>query len=281
MKIHRYIAGLRGMPRINMSLTRGAVASAARVVDPTRPDTWEFSGFSQNGEDGIVDVLRGQLLRENRYFVEIGSGDGLENNTSWLALVHRFSGIWVEGNRAKSRRGRAIFSELCDGTESISMFVTRAAVPALLGRAREADPDVFSLDVDGVDFHIAEALFDGGFRPKICVVEYNASFGPDMRVTVPYADSFRARRGRGNNLYFGCSVAGWTSFFERRGYRFITVDQHGVNAVFVDPAAFPGEFLEGITGCRYRESFVRTKGYGHGWSAQFALMADREFVWIE
>ena len=57
----------------------------ARRIDLTRPATWEFSGFSQNGEDGILDVLRHQLTRSNRYFIEIGAADGIENNIGALA----------------------------------------------------------------------------------------------------------------------------------------------------------------------------------------------------
>ena len=280
MKIRRYLATLLGMPRVNMALTRGAVACHLRTVDPTDPRSWEFSGFSQNGEDGILDVLCRQLLHPNRYFVEIGAGNGLENNTTWLALVHRYSGIWVEGNRGKSRRCRALFSGLSDGVESVPMFVTRESAPTLMRRIREHEPDVFSLDVDGVDFHVAQALLDAGLRAKICVVEYNAAFGPDMQVTVPYDARFRARRGHGHNLYFGCSIGAWINFFEARGYRFVTVDQNGVNAFFVNTACVAPEFLDRVRGCRYRESFVRTKGYGHGWEQQFALIASRPLTWI-
>ena len=278
MSLHRSIATVLGMPRVNMSLTRGAVACGLRTIDLTAPDTWEFSGFSQNGEDGILDVLCRQLLRPNRYFVEIGAGDGTENNTTWLALVHRYSGLWIEGNRRKSRRCRALFSRLSDGAATVPMFVTTDSVPALMQRVREHQPDVFSLDMDGVDFHIAQALFAHGLRPRICVVEYNASFGPDMRVTVPYDARFRATRGHGNNLYFGCSIAAWRSVFEPLGYRFVTVDRNGVNAFFVDATAVLPAFLAAVRGCPYRESFVRIKGYGHDWKRQWELIASRPYV---
>ncbi len=61
----------------------------ARDVDLRSPQSWEFSGFSQNGEDGILDVLRRQLKQRNRYFVEIGSADGLQNNSSWLVVAEQ------------------------------------------------------------------------------------------------------------------------------------------------------------------------------------------------
>jgi len=68
-KLNRYLHHLRRMQRMNMALSRGAATSALRNVDLTKPDTWEFSGFSQNGEDGIIDVLTRQILKPNRYFI--------------------------------------------------------------------------------------------------------------------------------------------------------------------------------------------------------------------
>ena len=73
------------MSRVNMSLARAAATSSLRKIDYTNPISWEFSGFSQSGGDGIIDVLIGKLLNPNRYFIEIGSNDGIENNTAWLA----------------------------------------------------------------------------------------------------------------------------------------------------------------------------------------------------
>lgn len=40
-----------------MSIARGAATAGLRAIDPLDPRTWEFSGFSQNGEDGIIDHL--------------------------------------------------------------------------------------------------------------------------------------------------------------------------------------------------------------------------------
>jgi len=44
----------RGRERITIALSRGAAMRTARTVDLTPPETWEFSGFSQNGEDGLL-----------------------------------------------------------------------------------------------------------------------------------------------------------------------------------------------------------------------------------
>lgn len=69
-----------------MSLARGAATSALRNLDMSNLSSWEFSGFSQNGEDGIIDVLTRNIVEPNRYFIEIGASDGVENNTASVLI---------------------------------------------------------------------------------------------------------------------------------------------------------------------------------------------------
>src|SRR3954469_19329975 len=88
-------------PRIAMAFARAAATSGLRQIEPTRPATWEFSGFSQNGEDGIIDYLCQHIVEPNRYFIEIGASNGLENNTSWLAMARRYSGLMIDGDASK------------------------------------------------------------------------------------------------------------------------------------------------------------------------------------
>ena len=84
----------------------GEATIQLRVLDPDRPLTWEFAGFSQHGEDGIVDYLSSQVLAPNRFFVEIGAGDGIQNCTAWLAFAKSYGGIWVEGNADQCKSAR-------------------------------------------------------------------------------------------------------------------------------------------------------------------------------
>src|SRR4051812_28600544 len=66
------------MARLNTGFSRGALNVATRKVDPLRPSTWEFSAFSQHGEDGVIEHLLAHVRQPNRYFVEIGSADGIQ-----------------------------------------------------------------------------------------------------------------------------------------------------------------------------------------------------------
>ena len=62
---------IQAQSRASYGSSRGAAGAAVRVLDPLVPITWEFGGFSQHGEDGIIDHLCSQMLAPNRFFFEI------------------------------------------------------------------------------------------------------------------------------------------------------------------------------------------------------------------
>ena len=59
-------------------------------------NSYEYSNFSQNGEDGIIQFLTSKLKDNNKFFVEIGSGNGLENNSTNLVL-NNWQGLVLDG----------------------------------------------------------------------------------------------------------------------------------------------------------------------------------------
>jgi hypothetical protein len=270
-RLKNCIRDSRDRERIAIALSRGAAMSAARNVDLRRPETWEFGGFSQNGEDGLLEVLRSQLKSSNRYFVEIGAADGIENNTAWLLVAERYGGVMVEGNPSLAARAQRSVVPHSIAAEAVQMFVTKDNAGDIAARALFKDPDVFSLDIDGNDYHVANAVFGCGFRPKIFVVEYNSVFGPERECTIPYQADFTIYR-HPTELWYGVSIAGWRKFFTERGYRFVTVDRNGVNGFFVDPQHFEGAFLDGIVGCPWRENFYQFRKFRKSSAEQFLLI---------
>lgn len=272
-----YLIDYKDRQRIAIALAKGSASRAARRVDLADPGSWEFSGFSQNGEDGILDVLRSQLKQSNRYVVEIGAAEGTENNSSWLLTTAGYEGLMIEGDPRQSARARRNVVRYSIGSECVSMFVTLASVEAILSMIAHSDPDVFSLDIDGNDYHIANAMFGRGFRPRIVSVEYNSAFGPERSIASTYRDDFRRATAHPSQLYYGVSVSAWRAFFARHGYRFVTVDSKGVNAFFVDPVPFDATFLEGVRGLTFAENRYQMRAHGRDHAGQFALIADEAF----
>ena len=52
------------------------------------------------------------------------------------------------------------------------------------------NPDLLSLDIDGIDYYVAKGIMELGLRPKVFVVEYNSAFGDEAGVTVEYKHDF-------------------------------------------------------------------------------------------
>ena len=268
-RLKQYQLQARAHPRIAMALARAAATSALRQLDPVRPSTWEFTAFSQNGEDGIIDYLCGRILRPNRYFVEIGASNGLENNTTWLAMARRYGGLMIDGDPAKVAECRQTFGSLNGPVAFVALMVNRESGAEIERLALYPNPDVFSLDIDGFDYFVASALLDRGFRPKIFIVEYNSAFGPERSVTIPYQEPFNRHRAHPSGYYYGVSVTGLRNLLVRHGYRFITVDQNGVNAFFADPVEFDAVFLQAVSGSPFRENIVQRHESRTDWEGQF------------
>ena len=264
--------------RVNISLSKGTAMMLARDIDLANPSTWEFSGFSQNGEDGILDVLRRKLLSCNRYFVEIGSEDGIQNNSAWLVVAAQYNGLMIDGNAEFIARAKKSIQNYSIGTECHCIFLTRENVSELKSLALHLNPDVFSLDIDGNDYHIVKALLETGFRPKIFVVEYNSVFGWERRLTIAYQQDFNFRKAHPTQLYYGVSIAGWRKFFSSQGYQFVTVDQNGVNAFFVDPSCFNEGFLRDIKGLEFAENRYQLVKFRMPSELQFELIIDQDFI---
>lgn len=277
-KLLHYPEDSRDRQRIAIALAKGAATRQARRVDLALPATWEFSGFSQNGEDGVLDVLRSQLSDSNRSFLEIGSGDGVENNSAWLLVAEKYAGLMVEGDGWLARRTTRNIISLGIGSECRNQFVTLQTLPGLLALAPCMDPDVMSLDIDGNDHHIMKAALDAGFRPRIVVVEFNSVYGPERAVTIPYQADFVLSKAHPSQLHYGVSIAGWRKLLEARGYRFITVERNGVNAFFVDPAWFEPAFLEGVQGLPFAENRYQRHKFGVPSDRQFERIANEPLI---
>jgi hypothetical protein len=259
-------------------MSRAAATSALREVDPTAPNSWEFSAFSQHGEDGIIDYLTRRLRDPHRYFMEVGCSNGLENNSTWLALGRTFGGLMIDGNLEDLAWCRYVLGPMNYGLTFHHMFVTRENVESLRDLARHSDPDVFSLDIDGNDYYVVDALMSAGFHPRIWVLEYNSAFGPNRSVTIPYRADFRIEQVYAKDLYAGCSLQAWRKLMVRNGYVFVTVDLSGTNAFFVDPEHFESQFIESLFGLDFRDNTSHVREYRMGWEGQSKLIKGMDLV---
>jgi len=79
-------------------------------------------------------------------------------------------------------------------------------------------------------------------RPRVIVVEYNATFGPERSVTIPYTRGFDRYRAHASGFYHGASLTALARLGERKGYVLAGCDSRGTNAFLVDAEAAAGAF---------------------------------------
>lgn len=254
--------------RMAFACSSGMLAAAARRIDDSDPRTWEFSAFSQNGEDGVVEMLLNHATSPDRSFVEIGASDGLENNSAYLALVRKYRGVMVEADSTLSRQASRVLTPYNVGVNYLNLMVEPENVSTVLASSLTRSPDFFSLDIDGNDYHVARALLALGFRPKVVCVEYNSTFGPDRAVTIPYQRGFDYHAAHPTHLYYGASIGGWRSLFEEFDYAFVTAETNGVNAFFVDPAQVRLD-VTSLDRQHFVENFAQRQRFRKSWSEQF------------
>lgn len=262
---------------LNRAFSRVAAAAATRRPDASMPATWEFSGFSQNGEDGIIDHLLSGLKDSNKYFIEIGSGDGLENNTAYLAHIRKFAGMQIEADIELYDDALITKTWL---TETLNYFVDESTVENILEKALYKNPDVFSIDIDGMDYYITKLLLEKGLLPKIIVCEYNSAFGPSTGITLPYNPTFNMFTAGHPYLYYGVSLAGWQKLLATYNYRFITVESSGVNAFFIQPSECISGFTDHVEGIGFKENIHQLRMFRKNWEAQFEIIKDLPFIEI-
>ncbi|HEX2492525.1 MAG TPA: hypothetical protein VHK24_02030, partial [Steroidobacter sp.] len=194
---------------------------------PLRLERFGFRSFSQNDEDGIIQEIYRRIGIETATFVEFGVENGLENN-SRLLLNQGWRGLWLEGNVRAARSAAAAFAaEIAAGRLQLrSTFVTRENINELIASAKFDALDLLSIDVDGNDYWIWEAV---AAQPRVVVIEYNAKFRPPSRWVMAYKSDHRWTGGD----YHGASLQSLIELGERKGYVLVGCCLAGVNAFFV------------------------------------------------
>lgn len=189
--------------------------------------------YSQNGEDGIIQMLLAAVGATTRRSVEMCAGDGIENNSTNLIINHGFEALLLDGSDELLTVGQEFYANNAHTWYRPPVlqqtWITRDTINDVVTKAGFAgDIDLLTVDVDGVDYWIWQALTC--VNPSIVVTECNVNWRPDLRLTVPYSDTFIWPRGTG---YLGASVGAMVALAQEKGYRFVGMNTYGFNAFFV------------------------------------------------
>jgi hypothetical protein len=223
--LHKIWLRTRHVEPAIQALIRARYFDPASLPYPERLTAQRFRISSQNQEDGLTLALLHEAGPTTRRFIEIGSGLS-GGNGAFLAREWGWSGLMVDGHREHMQQVGRRFPM----TTAVAAWITRENINGLItehGYAGEID--LFSLDLDGNDYWIWEAVTASS--PRVLIMEYNSMFGPHRSVTIPYDPQFD--RHRHHSMYYGASLTALTRLNARKGYRLVAVEPAGVNAFFV------------------------------------------------
>lgn len=239
----------------------------SRYNDPKRLHNFAFQVNSQNDEDGIIHEIFKRIGITKKIFVEIGVGDGKENNTAFL-LSQGWKGFWFDGddsflNYINSRNdlgnGCIIPSILFVDKENIIKYFELLKIPV--------DFDLLSIDIDQNTYYIWEVLVE--YKPRVVVIEYNAVIPPDIEWKAEY----NAKKTWDGSHNYGASLKAYEILGSRLGYSLVGCDFNGINAFFIRNDLVNNKFCPPYTSENHyepaRHAFVHRK-------AQASTILDRK-----
>lgn len=216
-----------GKQRLPLARASFALARALRHWVPSSDlNAYERRISSQNGEDGIIAEIFDRIGTTNRTFAEFGVEDGSECNSAYLARECGWNGVFIE---ADPQRIAALAARYAGKpVRIVEAFITAENITSLFAKhAVPRDLDLLSIDIDGNDYWIWEAL--GEYRPRVVVIEYNPTHPPPERWVMAYDAAHRWKR----DGYYGASLSSLEALGARLGYALIGTNRSGVNAFFV------------------------------------------------
>jgi hypothetical protein len=197
--------------------------------NPKKLNRYEFKVFSQAGEDGIISEIFNRIGTTNKFFVEFGVGNGLENNSTYL-LVKGWQGYWIEGSERFCKSIRQSFEDLLANQQLTlkNTFITAANIEDLFREGNvPTELDLLSIDIDGNDYWVWQAITN--YRPRVVILEYNAIYPPESSWVMQYNPSHQWKY----NSHMGSSLKALEKLGDQKGYKLVACSFSGVNAFFV------------------------------------------------
>lgn len=136
-------------------------------------------GNSQKGQDSFIEYTFDTFGTTNKYYVEFGACDGyFLSNTSYLRNSKNWTGLLLEGS--------SFFQE----NPSINLYKKHLTKDNICNIFKEfnvpLDHDFLCVDMDGIDYWIMKSILEGGYKPRVIMVETNVRFEPNESMVLKY-----------------------------------------------------------------------------------------------
>lgn len=186
--------------------------------------------YSQTWEDSVLEYLFSVIPARHKYYVEFGGAIGqCHGNTTYLR-TQGWDGLLMDGSEYEIGRSGDLDVKLeWITSDNIMGLFEKYDVPE--------DFDLLSIDIDGDELHIFDAIDTEKYRPSVIVCEYNPGMPNHIPLTI-----LEGRSDFGNNpippridnhpkSYHGCNINAIYTVAQRKGYSVVT--SVGVNVIMV------------------------------------------------
>lgn len=234
------------------------ILSEPRYKEPRRVVQHGWKGQSQFDEDGILEEIFNRIGIKYYNAVEIGAGDGLENNTIYL-LQQGWNCVWVEAMPDRVAFIRDKFKD-ADTLTVVEKTVQPDTVNTLIDHTDEID--LWTLDIDGNDYWVFEEFDATKNNPRVIMLEYNAKFKPPME----WAKGYDPNHKFDKSDYMGASLQSLTRLADKKGYALVGCGITGANAYYVRKDLLGDLFQEPYTAENHYEPgrYWLARGYYSG-----------------
>ncbi len=155
-------------------------------------------------------------------------GFGKECQAINLIRNHDWSGLLIDSDIEAVTYAQTQFA-LASGVQALEAHVTAENINGILENYAPPEIDLLSIDIDGMDYWVWRAI--STVKPRVVCIEYNASYGPNTCITVPYNPYFNRLKYAGT--YHGASLQALTKLAHEKGMKLVGCESHGINAFYV------------------------------------------------
>lgn len=199
-------------------------------------DEVQFRVFSQTTEDGLLHYVFSLIGTTNKKCIEICAGTGMESNTANLIVNHGWEGLLFDGKPRNVRTGIQFYKEIIRIPRPRPIFrrtwITRDNINDLIQKENfTGEIDLLSLDIDGNDYWVWEAL--SCVQPRVVILEYASAFGPNRSIAQRYREDYVWRPKQQRISCCGASLGAFVKLGQKKGYRLVGCQNECFNAVFI------------------------------------------------
>ena len=195
-----------------------------------------FQVYSQFDEDGILLYIFSVIGTTNKRVVEICAGDGIQCMAANLIVNHGWEGLLFDGDKDLVEQGVKFYASHPATFLHPPIFkqawLTRENVNGLISEnGFRGEIDLLSLDIDGNDYYIMEAI--NVVNPRVIICETHNLIPSDAALTIPYREDFYYLDGKQHQEFRSVSPLAMKKLLDTKNYRLVGSHRYGFNAIFM------------------------------------------------